>query len=263
MAIALVGSVGTLANGTTTVQPGFGQATTAGNLLVGWAFQIAGTGSINVNQGWSMSPSAALGFALAYKQNSGAGETAPTFSTSSGTPTSFSAQVAEFSGAATSGALDQNRSAAGAATPQVTTALAADADAGELVIAMTGVVLSKAGTDTTTLALNNGTITSTANNDATSLINHFRFGYCVTTSNAAADAATATDTSMNMTSLLAALVSFKLASTAYQPRNSAINHQNPGVLMEAWHHKARSWRKKIGGIVVPDLWTPEPTGGTA
>ena len=218
MAYALVGSAGSVASGTASVSPSFGQATTAANLLIGWITSYGSGGAITTTaSGWTVAhdPGTASGLrgAIWYKANCGASETAPTF-TSSGATGMFAA-LAEFSGGATSSPIDQHTdSGFGTGSPTVTLP-GADAAAGELFVTGHALLLSKAGTNTSTDSYNNGaTPTTNLNNDATSTANHYTFAWGVTTSNTGADSDTTTDSSMNITIGTVVIVSFLLASAA-------------------------------------------------
>lgn len=224
MAYALVGSLGAVAEGTSPAAA-FGQATTAGNLLIAWIGNGAGN-TVSESSGWTQATgiTAAVRAQIWYKENCGASESAPSFSSTS----SFAVRLGEFSGGSTSSPpTDQARNTvSGGASPITNTADAADVAAGELVIGTVGILLSKAGTDTTTVTFNNGATTlGQANNDATSTNVHYRFAYGITTGNSSADTVTGTDTSMNLSSMAVALTSFKLAaagpaaSLVYNPRS--------------------------------------------
>lgn len=241
MAIALVGSVGSVTTGTgTVITPGFAQATTAGNLLVGWFVDPgAGAPQPTLTQSWIWAtgiagqPNSGTGeLNIMYKANCGAGETPPDIANLSSGNTHIAA-LAEFSGAATVSPADQvGQNVSGTTSPQTATAGGVDATTGELVVVVLGELDSKAGTVTTAFSsFNNGTVTAWANNDATSLSVHYRAGYVLpTTANASADAASVTTTSMNLSRLSVALVSFKIAAAVFQPRHSAINFQDPALL---------------------------------
>ncbi len=193
MAIALVGSLGTKTEVTsgTTLSPTFAQATTAGNLLICWITSDVLTYT-NDQPGWTVVGS--QGILFYYKENCGASETAPTFTTSI-TMTIGAAQLAEFSGAATTSPLEDSASASAASR----TLAAPDAAAGNLLIGVQSDTLTKVGTATTTHTYNNGaTALNNANNDAGSHIVHYRFTYGITTGNASADSLTCTDSSMNL-----------------------------------------------------------------
>lgn len=224
MAIALV-RAGTLASGASTASPTFGQATTAGNFLVCWGESDGSGGGMSLSgvSGWT-TISLFNGGNLWYKQNCGAGETAPVVNGQVTSPTNVAAVLAEFSGVATSSPTDQQKTVSGVASPTTVTANSADVASGELVIVLDVIVLSKAGTHTTTDSINNGATTNNVgNDDSSSLAEHCRFSWGVTTSNAAADSNTATSDSMNLSNIATALVSFKAA-----PPQATITTVTPG-----------------------------------
>src|SRR5258707_147264 len=89
-ASALVGSAGAFASSAAaSISPAFGQATTAGHLLVGVVTGNVNTGfTVSGATGWVQAgivkPTATLEIAVWYKPNCGAGETAPTFNEATG-----------------------------------------------------------------------------------------------------------------------------------------------------------------------------------
>ncbi len=139
MAIALV-KAGTLV---TTLSPSFGQATGAGNLLVAWlaANNSSTTDPYSVSgTGWTKVVSAGASGAyswvsLYYKMASAAGETAPVFS-AAGSSTYSASQLAEFSGAATTSALDSYNSI-DTDTASTLACTASDVSGGDLILAVT------------------------------------------------------------------------------------------------------------------------------
>ena len=214
MAYALVGSAGTVASGTSSVAPSFGQATSAGNLLICWVGGLGGAPTTTAS-GWNQAVVNGAEIAIWYKANSAASETAPTFT---GSTSAMNAMLAEFSGGATSSPLDQTGGTLGGATPVTVTAAAADAASGELVIVAQYDDLTKAGTVTTSHTYNNGaTANINANNDATSTTPHYRFSYGLTTGNSSADNCSAADNSMNLSTIRPVIASFLLASGAAAP----------------------------------------------
>lgn len=218
MAYALVGSAGAVASGGNNLQPAFGQATTAGNLLICWFTSDTNAVNQHIPTGWS----AATGiggansggdFGVLYKANCGSGETAPTLTWDS--VTTVVACLAEFSGGATTSPLDQTKTTAAAgSSPSAVTSAGADVAAGELIIAIQLDGLSKAGTVTTSHTYNNGASAHyVGNNDATSSISHYRFSWGTTTGNSVADSISFADSSMNLSALGGALGSFTLAAS--------------------------------------------------
>lgn len=152
MAGALVGNVGAIATGTTTVTPAYGQATTAGHLLVARICFVGNATVATTATGWvqaiKVANSTAINSAIWYKPNSGASETAPTFTVASGTY--LAADLSEWSGIATSSPLDQTTTGTGASTNPFVQATNADAAAGDVQIAALGTSASKSGTLTFT-----------------------------------------------------------------------------------------------------------------
>ena len=135
------GSVGTgskVASVTVTLAKPVG----AGDLLVGWFGQYDSTGQVqvsdNVNGAWTRS-SASTTFgsggdlALYYLQNSKAAPSGLTITISSANPTYLEAALADYSGVATSGALDQAAVAKGNSA-SVDSGPTAAVGAGELVV---------------------------------------------------------------------------------------------------------------------------------
>jgi hypothetical protein len=219
VAIALVGSAGAVVTGTaTTVHPAFGQATTAGNLLIAWVGGDGLGGFLFNDATWTAgtaagsTPSSARFF---WKANCGAGETAPSPSCVSGT---IFVALAEFSGAATVAPHDQHGQAISAGTSPITaTAAGADVGSGELIVSCGMWVLTKAGANNTTDTYNNGaTPTTNLNNDATSLIDHYRFAWGTTTGNSIADADTQTNDSMNLSADGLVIETFQVAASTAQ-----------------------------------------------
>lgn len=199
MAIALVGSFGTPATGTTTATPSFAQSTTAGNLLICWGASTSGAVlSITVASGWSSLVTGTAFSHIFYKANCGAGETAPTMN-----GTTFTAAVlAEFSGGPPTGSpLDLQANNVATASPSIVNLANPDAFGGELIVGVTSILYSMAATKTSSHAYNNGaTASGNANNDATSNANHYRFSYGITTGNGSPDQITDTFNTTNITS---------------------------------------------------------------
>lgn len=154
MAIALV-KAGTVATGTTSLTPAFGQSTTAGNLLIcraaGYgstsneAITISGTGWTLATSGWGTGSD--MSSVIFYRANCGTGETAPTLSLSSGA--FLAADLTEWSGAATTNPLDQT-SAGNLSNGLDIYNSAADTNASDLCIYAVGGYASTANTITVT-----------------------------------------------------------------------------------------------------------------
>jgi hypothetical protein len=203
MAYALVGSIGTNVTGTTSVSPSFGQTPTANNLLVAWVGDTAAT--INTPSGWTKIAGSNMVF---YYKVAAGSDAAPTFSDASAT--FMTASLGEFSGGATSSLEDQNANNVGTTSPQTPTCGAADTASGELWVGGVFLTYSMSATKVTTWSLNNGAITAFWDNDSVSSANHYRFGYCVTTSNASADANTETFTTTNISTHTFRMQTFNL-----------------------------------------------------
>jgi hypothetical protein len=251
MAIALVGSIGATTSGASPFQGSFGQATTAGNFLLGWSWQTGGS-KIAVDQGWTLVFAVAVGLNLAYKANCGASETAPTYT---GVGATFTLKLAEFSGVDTTSPLDQiATNTAGTSSPFTIGAPFADANSGSLLASVCGDGESKSGTTTLTNTYNNGATDLLGdNNGATSLALHYLFGYGITTGNSAGDQDQFASSNMNVINMYVRFASFKPAgAAAFQPRHPVTNFQDPGMLMKAWE------RARSGVWLPPKLWVPNP-----
>jgi len=125
-------AVGAPVSGSDHATGAFGQSTTAGNLLLAfaWSNNPGSSYPFSAPSGWSLAVSGGVGYnwlGLYYKANCGSGETAPQF-----TDTGYLVYsgLAEFSGAATSSPLDQTGNANGA----LCQASAVDSTGGDLVI---------------------------------------------------------------------------------------------------------------------------------
>lgn len=137
MGWALAGTLGAVATGGASVSPAFGQATTAGNDLFAWITSNSGSATNPFSTsatGWTILPfgGAFAWFAVGYRPNCGASETAPVFTTGGSTGNSIS-QLGEFSGGQTASPLDQSGNGSGT-TIQTAQAAAGDAAAGDLII---------------------------------------------------------------------------------------------------------------------------------
>ena len=224
MAIALVGSAGTVATGTNSVSPTFAQSTTAGNLLICWL--ATQNGAPGTPSGWTAAVGGTAQTEVYYKANCGAGETAPTISDN--VSTFMAAMLCEFSGAATTSPLDQKSTrATGTTSPQTATAAAVDAASGELVISVDLFIYSMAATKTTSDTYNHATPTTNRNNDATSTANHYRMAWGTTTTNASADSNQVAFTTTNVSVVSCVVVTFKLDSGVVS--NFMLNNTMAGV----------------------------------
>lgn len=185
--------------------PAFGQSTTAGNLLVCTVSALLGTGSGNFTCSdgtWTRAVQdvsrANVQTAIFYKQNCGAGETAPTFSYS-GSPSTTTCVLWEFSGAARGTPLDKTGhanaagSAGAGAMPNVACG-SANSTTGELVITADAISFGSGGTITSSDSYNQGaTPTGNINADSTSTRQHYRQAYGITTGNSSASTNAPTD----------------------------------------------------------------------
>ena len=211
---ALVGSVGAVVTGAsggniTTVAFGTGESRTAGNLLVLW---VAGYGSATeptTPLGWSIGKQRTDGTNFTcghfYKIAAGA-DAAPQLSGIAGTV--LIAQLAEFTGNAAT-PLDQVAGQSGTTSPRTATAASADASSGEGVIYSSAAAYSAPAAATLSQSFNNGVSAQSTNNGAASTVNHYDFGYGVTTGNAAADSDTYTVTTANLLGAGVAFASYK------------------------------------------------------
>lgn len=222
MAVALV-KAGAVGIGTTSVTPAFGQATTAGNLLLAHIANDGNTSAIATTAtGWTQAGQAhATGVsqraALFYKPNCGASETAPTF-TGAGA-NHVHAVLSEWSGANTSAPLDQTGTATGTATPLTVTASGTDGGTGRLVTAAYG------WNTTTSVAASETDSTGFAQlvADAASGSQHLGSPYSVTvTTGSAADTNTETESGGTVAVTAAVIASFKPAAGATSTKRAQI-----------------------------------------
>lgn len=161
MAIALVGSVGAVTVGaTTSVQPTFGQATTAGNLLVCVVTAVSPNSTspfVACSDGtWTfvggnVDPGASHAVSIWMKANCGAGETAPTWSKGFSNP--ITAQLTEWSGAGTSPTADvvtdTTNGAWSAASPKTISLTLSAVDSGASDLYVAGACLDDGGKSAT------------------------------------------------------------------------------------------------------------------
>lgn len=247
MAIALVSAGSPNSATSTTATASFGQSTTAGNLLVAW---VACPGSnIQTATGWQYvsgtAPpilntvtgvaSLASNIFILFKQNCGAGETAPSFTL--GTNVTWFMLLAEFSGVATTGiAVDQFLSTSGNFGSGTVEALPTPdiAASGSLLCTAYFETLSSAAADSPiTDSYNNGAaVNNLANNDSGVVTNHYHFSYGITTGNSSADSNTITFGATVSTNGMA-LVSFRPAGSGARSRLYAVNSNDPGVVTTA------------------------------
>lgn len=165
--IAQVGALGPLATESAaggSITPAYGQAPTAGHLLVCVVGASTTADFTTATPGWvkavdSWAPN--RGSAVFYKPNSAGGDVAPTITeVGSATSTPAFAQLSEWSGVATAAPVDQTgtqNSSTGGATSITQATGAVDAQSGDLVVVAARWTISAAGTATFSESLNNGT----------------------------------------------------------------------------------------------------------
>lgn len=171
MAIALVGSAGavTVGGSIDTLTLAFGQATTAGHLLVACVEWANGSAGVSAPSGWNVAIQNA-GPVIYYKENCGTSETNPTFTLSGGGIAT--GVLTEFSGVATSSSLDKTGTSPNPVTSNPCVPVASAADTGNSELAIACFALSGTKTATTTFANAwspaSGTAGSIGNSGATS-----------------------------------------------------------------------------------------------
>src|SRR4029453_13736617 len=220
MAYSLVGTIGIASQAalSTAITPAWGTSENrdVGNLLILFLAQT-GTGvsaAPATPAGWTLAVNVEAtntGAAMYFKIATGA-DTAPTIAAI--TNVTLAAQLAEFSGNATTSPKDKQGGNTGAASPVTATFSSADTSAGELLVICSADARSAARTPTDTLTSNNATITQAGNNNGVSSANHYSFGYSLaTTSNASADTAVVTaSVTTSLTGLCVNAATFKLAA---------------------------------------------------
>jgi hypothetical protein len=223
MAFALVGALGAATQGAavnTAVTPAWdaGASRTAGNLLICFCASTGAGTFPTIPAGWSearaqIGTSCAAG--IYYKIATGA-DAAPTIAA---IPSSrIAAQLAEFSGNATISPLDQNSFNGGTTSPRTFTMGAPDATSGELLVLAGADFRSAARTPNDTWTSNNATITQAGNNNGVSSVDHYSFGYGVTTSNASATTGVMTiSTTTSVTGLIIVGATIKVAPVVVMP----------------------------------------------
>ncbi len=246
MPIALVQQA---AVGSGSLLTGFGSGTTAGNLLI-CLMTYSGTATLTLTgTGWARVPASTNNdlIQIFYRPNCGASESPPTVGGTGGTvPAS---QLLEFSGADTVTAIDRSAVSTKAATsPRTATNAGTDVTTGELIIGGLCWILSKAATHASTVPFNNATSNDTGNNDATSIANHYRFAYGISTANASADSSVTTSDSMNLSNGQAGIASFLVKTRV--PRSPGIDSGNAHFAKAV--QTARRWRRGAHGIFIPD-----------
>ncbi len=222
---ALVGTIGAVqqsaAGAIGTALYGASETRATNDLLVCW---VGGAGTATLPgtpAGWLVAASVAgtsCSAEILYRVATGA-DAAP--SVAAVASTVWSMQLAEFSGNATSSPLDQHGTATGTTSPITATDGGADAAIGELICIAGSVFYSSAsGTKTTSDSVNNATMTTTTNTGT--VVNHYDFGYGVSTANSAADSNALTYTITHITGAADVLASFKLPPFVFVNRGSRL-----------------------------------------
>lgn len=215
MAVSLVSAGAVVLNGT----PSYGATPGAGNLLCAIWYAGGGTPQVTVTGGgWvaMASSGSSSGLNIAYKSALSSGSDAtPSFSTSSAATVEFSILM-EFSGLETTLLFQAFKSAIDSATsPDTETCSGVDTETPCLWLGVGRTRLSKAGTHISTLASNNVTTPNAiTDNDGTSTLEHYRFAWGETNSNASATNVTQTSDSMNIAALVESLATFNMAAAA-------------------------------------------------
>jgi hypothetical protein len=180
--IARVGAIGAFTIGTNTaVTPAYGQATVAGHLLVA-VVTSDGTGTTTTAAGWAQAQviSSIGQVAIWYKKNCGAGEAAPTFTSTTGS-TPMHAQLTEFSGAHLTAPLDQISPPNTQSDPVIVRNGGIDVGFGDLVVMDVRWRLAGAATATFLDTFNNGAAAvHMGDSGGSSLSRHSSFSYGIT-----------------------------------------------------------------------------------
>lgn len=214
VAYALVGSEGTVATGTTSCTPSYPQAATAGHLLVVWVSNFGSAGFPTTPAGYSngaqKAGSSAESISIFYKI--AAGTESGTLSISGMSGSGCAAKINEYSGNASSSPLDENATGSGSTSPATAAAIIVDGQSGDLVVYGHTFFYSTANTKTTTPTMNNGATANQTKNDSTSTVNHYNYGWGITTGNAAGDSISTTFTTTKISGTGTGLVSFSPAA---------------------------------------------------
>lgn len=197
MAYALVGTIGAASQAaiSTAVTPAWGTSEnrTAGNLLICFVSVSRVTTTPTTPSGWSRATttSGTATSATIYWKNATGSDTAPTIAAI--TNGIIAAQLAEFSGAPSTIAVDTSSVNSGTSSPITSTHPAPDKTSGELLLMCGADSRSVARTPNDTWTSNSGTVTQAGNNNGVSTLDHYSFGYiAATTQNASADTVTMT-----------------------------------------------------------------------
>jgi hypothetical protein len=201
MAWSLVGTIGAVATAASgsaaTVAWGTGESRTAGNLLILWygGQKTSGTGALPATPtGWTLLQSTTTTDVCSgvYAKIATGADAVPTVAAvASQIP---HAQLAEFSGG--DGTLTSRTGTGGSGTGTTGTTVTAtnsaiDPRTGQLVFYAYQQYHSTSTADTVSAAVNNGIAVET-NNSGTTAVNHYDFGYAITTADSVADKVTVT-----------------------------------------------------------------------
>lgn len=214
MSFLLVGSFGNIIRGTSPQTPVYAQATTAANSAYCWV-EAGNVGTITLSvSGWTqavtISHSGGPQSELWYKANISASETAPQVSNSAGG--GVSAFLAEYSGGALSGLLDQTGTATGTSSPVSVTAAAADSAANNLVLLCGAWKQSAAATGTFS---DSGGYSTANDNGSSNVTPHIRGAYQILTAGgSSADTDSQAFTGSNITAVALVIATFKAAVPA-------------------------------------------------
>lgn len=221
MAFALVGTIGVASQGVASaaVTPAWGTSEnrTVGNLLVCF---VSVTGSVTAPttpSGWT-APFGSFGgtncsATILIKTATGT-DAAPTIAAiTSGV---IAAQLAEFSGG---NVVDRGGGLGGTTSPLNSGQNLQDTSVGELLLIASADFRSTARTPNDTLTSNNATVTQAGNNNGVSSVNHYSFGYSLsTTSNASTTSVILTcSVTTSITGLVIASATIKLAPLPVLP----------------------------------------------
>ncbi len=218
MAYALVGTIGVASQGAAgaSVIPawGTGENRTPNNLLVCFVSVTGDAAPPTTPAGWSIGVQVAAAnscSAQIYWKIAAGGDAAPTITAAINAV--IAAQLAEFSGNATTSPGDKFNGAISTSSPVSCTFGAPDIASGELYVIASGDFRSTNRAPNDILTSNNATITQAGNNNGVSGLNHYSFGYSLaTTSNASSDTAVMTPSvTTSITGLAVAGCTFKLA----------------------------------------------------
>ena len=243
MAIALVGTIGAVTTGASgaAITPAWGTSEnrTAGNLLVAWVTAQTTTGAATLPatpSGWTLAKSASAtaqaSSAIYYKIATGA-DTAPTFALVASTV--LQGRLAEYSGAntlSTAWVLDQTGNGTTTSTsPLVSTNALSDWQTQDLVIYDYAITYSAAATKTLTPTLNNGQTAVTVSSAASSTVNHYVFGYSLsTTGNNGPDSCSMAFTTTSAVGAAGCTASFKVITSGLVRQFPYVNNTGVGVL---------------------------------